>query len=39
VNRAWWVFRPLMSFLSTLVLSWLILYSIVTVKRMTWVRG
>jgi cellulose synthase/poly-beta-1,6-N-acetylglucosamine synthase-like glycosyltransferase len=38
-NRAWWVLRPLMSFLSTLVLSWLILYSIVTVKRMTWVRG
>ena len=39
VNRAWWVLRPLMSFLSTLVLSWLILYSIVTIKKMTWVRG
>lgn len=38
-NQAWWVYRPLMSFLSTLVLSWLILYSIATIKKMTWVRG
>lgn len=34
-----WMYRPLMSLLSTLVLSWLIFYSIATIKKMTWARG
>lgn len=34
-----WIYRPLMSLLSTLVLSWLIFYSIFTIKKMTWHRG
>ncbi len=34
-----WVYRPFMSLLSTLVLSWLIFYSILTIKKMTWYRG
>jgi cellulose synthase/poly-beta-1,6-N-acetylglucosamine synthase-like glycosyltransferase len=34
-----WIYRPLMSLLSTLVLSWLVFYSIATIKRMKWVRG
>lgn len=34
-----WVYRPLMSIFSTLVLSWLIFYSIATVKKMVWSRG
>jgi cellulose synthase/poly-beta-1,6-N-acetylglucosamine synthase-like glycosyltransferase len=34
-----WGYRPLMSLLSTLLLSWLIVYSIVTIKRMTWTRS
>ncbi|HEY5668169.1 MAG TPA: glycosyltransferase [Candidatus Saccharimonadales bacterium] len=34
-----WVYRPLMSLFSTLVLSWLIFYSIATVKKMVWSRG
>ncbi len=33
-----WVYRPLMSILSTLVLSWLLFYSISTIKRMVWHR-
>lgn len=33
-----WIFRPLMSLLSTLVLSWLIFYSIATIRRMVWSR-
>ena len=37
--QARWVYRPVMSFLSTLVLSWLVIYSLVTIRRMTWVRG
>ncbi|MFH0856608.1 MAG: hypothetical protein V1860_01790 [bacterium] len=34
-----WIYRPLMSILSTLVLSWLIFYSALTIKKMTWSRG
>jgi cellulose synthase/poly-beta-1,6-N-acetylglucosamine synthase-like glycosyltransferase len=34
-----WVYRPLMSLLSTLVLCWLLFYSIATIKKMTWSRG
>ncbi len=33
-----WVYRPLMSLLSTLVLSWLIFYSMATIKKMVWHR-
>ncbi|MDO8508917.1 MAG: glycosyltransferase [Nanoarchaeota archaeon] len=33
-----WVYRPLMSLLSTLVLSWLIFYSFLTIKKMVWYR-
>ncbi len=33
-----WIYRPVMSLLSTLVLSWLIFYSIATIKKMTWSR-
>ncbi len=34
-----WVYRPFMSLLSTLVLSWLIFYSVLTIKKMVWYRG
>lgn len=34
-----WIYRPLMSLISTLVLSWLIGYSVLTIKKMTWARG
>jgi cellulose synthase/poly-beta-1,6-N-acetylglucosamine synthase-like glycosyltransferase len=34
-----WLYRPLMSLFSTLVLSWLIAYSVVTIKNMRWARG
>jgi len=34
-----WIYRPFMSLLSTLVLSWLIFYSAATIKRMKWHRG
>jgi len=34
-----WAYRPLMSLLSTLLLSWLLVYALLTIKRMTWVRG
>jgi hypothetical protein len=34
-----WVYRPLMSLLSTTVLSWLVFYSLATIKKMTWSRG
>lgn len=34
-----WFYRPLMSVFSTLVLSWLIFYAIVTVRKMVWHRG
>ena len=38
-NSTRWVYRPLMSLLSTLVLSWLVFYSILTIKKMTWSRA
>lgn len=34
-----WMYRPIMSLLSTLLLSWLIFYSAVTIKKMAWHRG
>ena len=34
-----WIYRPAMSLLSTLILSWLVFYSAVTIKKMTWYRG
>jgi cellulose synthase/poly-beta-1,6-N-acetylglucosamine synthase-like glycosyltransferase len=34
-----WMYRPLMSLMSTLVLSWLIFYSAVTIRKMVWARG
>lgn len=34
-----WIFRPLMSLLSTIVFSWLIFYSAVTIRKMVWHRG
>lgn len=34
-----WIYRPIMSLLSTLVLSWLIFYSAVTIRKMVWHRG
>lgn len=33
-----WIYRPLMNFLSMFVLSWLVFYSIATIKNMTWSR-
>jgi cellulose synthase/poly-beta-1,6-N-acetylglucosamine synthase-like glycosyltransferase len=33
-----WVLRPLMSLLSALVLTWLLLYSLATLRRGTWSR-
>jgi len=34
-----WVYRPLMSLLSTMLLSWLIVYSLLTIRKNTWHRG
>jgi len=34
-----WMYRPLMSVLSTIVLSWLVYYSLITIKKMVWARG
>ncbi len=34
-----WIYRPLMSLMSTTLLSWLLLYSLATIKKMNWVRG
>lgn len=34
-----WIYRPLMSLISTLILSWLIFYSMFTIKKMVWHRG
>jgi len=38
-NEDGWVYRPLMNFISTFVLSWLIFYSVVTIKKMVWQRS
>jgi hypothetical protein len=34
-----WIYRPVMSLLSTIFLSWLIIYSALTIRKMTWHRG
>lgn len=34
-----WIYRPVMSLLSTLVLSWLFIYSLLTIRKMKWHRG
>ncbi len=34
-----WMYRPVMSLLSTLVLSWIIFYSTLTIRKMVWHRG
>lgn len=34
-----WMYRPVMSLLSTLVLSWLVYYSAFTIRKMVWHRG
>lgn len=34
-----WIYRPLMTFTSVLVLSWLLPYSAVTIRRKVWARG
>lgn len=34
-----WMYRPVMSLLSTLILSWLVYYSAFTIKKMVWHRG
>jgi cellulose synthase/poly-beta-1,6-N-acetylglucosamine synthase-like glycosyltransferase len=35
----YWAYRPFMSVFSTLVLSWLIYYSAMTIKKMVWSRA
>ncbi len=34
-----WIYRPLMSLMSATVLSWLLIYSIATLRKSTWSRG
>lgn len=34
-----WIYRPLMSLMSTLIFCWLIFYSVLTIKKMKWYRG
>jgi cellulose synthase/poly-beta-1,6-N-acetylglucosamine synthase-like glycosyltransferase len=34
-----WIYRPIMSIMSTLVLSWLVFYSLATIKKKTWSRS
>lgn len=34
-----WMYRPLMSLVSTLMLSWLLFYALLTIKRMNWSRS
>ncbi len=34
-----WLCRPAMSLMSTIMFSWLIFYSVATIKKMTWFRG
>ena len=34
-----WIYRPLMSVLSATVLSWLLIYSVLTLRRSVWSRG
>ncbi len=35
-NSHYWIYRPLLSIMSTLVLSWLMFYSILTIHKNTW---
>jgi hypothetical protein len=34
-----WIYRPLMSLTSTLLLSWLLIYSLATLRKSVWFRG
>jgi cellulose synthase/poly-beta-1,6-N-acetylglucosamine synthase-like glycosyltransferase len=34
-----WIYRPLMSLMSATVLSWLLVYSILTLRKSSWSRG
>lgn len=34
-----WLYRPFMSLMSTIIFSWLIFYSIATIRKMKWHRG
>ena len=34
-----WIYRPLMSLLSATVLSWLLVYSALTLRKSIWSRG
>lgn len=34
-----WIYRPGMSILSTFVLTWLVFYSALTIRKMTWIRS
>jgi cellulose synthase/poly-beta-1,6-N-acetylglucosamine synthase-like glycosyltransferase len=34
-----WLYRPVMSLMSTLMFSWLVFYSAATIRKMTWSRG
>jgi hyaluronan synthase len=31
-----WIYRPIMTFLSTFVLSWLVIYAAITIRKETW---
>ena len=33
-----WMYRPMMSLISTILLSWLLFYSLLTIRRMRWAR-
>ncbi len=35
----YWYYRPLMSLFSAIALSWIIVYSMLTIKKMSWSRG
>ncbi len=37
-NSHLWIYRPLMSIISTLIFSWLIFYSLLTIKKNIWHR-
>jgi len=34
-----WIYRPVMSLLSTFVISWLLFYSVLTIRKMVWSRA
>ncbi|MFA5134023.1 MAG: glycosyltransferase [Patescibacteria group bacterium] len=38
-NKSRWIYRPLMSLFSTFFLSWLVYYSMFTIKKMIWSRN